>query len=83
MEDYGCRWNGVPHDLFPVGENHTIKVERCRICNKKFSWKKGFKGRDDNVRYAKAHIRNFAQKGGATNRLFIKLYEPEKAVIIV
>lgn len=80
-EDYGCRWNGVPHELELVGETSIIKVERCKICNRKFSWTKGFKGRVQNVEYLKAHARNFAQKGGATHQLFMKLYEPDKAII--
>lgn len=83
MADYGCRWRGVPHDLYPVGETANIKVERCHICHATFRWAKGFKGRVDNVRYLKAHARNYAQKGGATNRLFMKLYEPEKATIVI
>lgn len=83
MADYGCRWKGVPHDLFPIGENATVKVERCKICNVKMVWPKGSKGRTDNVKYLKAHARNFAQKGGATHRLFMKLYEPEKTIIVI
>jgi hypothetical protein len=79
--DYGCRWKGVPHDLVPVGETSAVKVERCAICNRRFTWHKGFKGRVANAKYLKAHARNFAQKGGATHRLFMKLYEPEKAII--
>ena len=81
MVDYGCRWSGVPHDLYTVGETSTIKVEACRLCPRKFRWPKGFKGRTDNVAYLKAHARNFAQKGGATHRLFMRMYEPEKVVI--
>ncbi len=81
MTDYGCKWSNVPHDFQPVGETSIIKVERCTICNLKESWKKGFKQRIDNVNYLKAHIRNFAQRGGATNRVFIRMYEPQKAII--
>ncbi len=83
MADYGCKWSNVPHDLKPVGENARVKVERCLICNRKFVWPKGNKGRTDNVEYLKAHARNFAQKNGATHRLFMRLYEPEKAIILL
>lgn len=83
MVSYGCKWSGVPHDLVPIGETSQTKVERCIICNQKFRWNKGHKGRDDNVQYLKIHNRSFAQKGGATNRLFMRLYEPEKCIIII
>jgi len=82
-KDYGCKWSGVPHDLVPVGETSIIKVERCTICNRKFSWPKGHKGRTNNVKYLKAHIRNFAQKDGATHQLFMRMYEPERCIIVL
>ena len=81
MKDYGCRWRGVPHDLYIRGETSVIKVEGCRLCRKTFRWPKWFKGRTDNVRYLKAHARNFCQKCGATHRLFMQLYEPTRCII--
>lgn len=80
MKRYGCRY-GQPHDLVPTAESPTVKWEVCRICNKKFRWNKGAKTRIDNVRYLEAHARNYAQQGGATKRLFMKLYEPERCII--
>lgn len=77
---YDCRF-GLPHDLIPVGETSSIKVERCTICGKQFRWQKGFKGRVSNAEYLKAHARNYAQPDGATNALFQKLYHPNKCVI--
>ena len=77
---YGCRY-GNPHDLMAIGENPQMKWEVCVRCNKKFRWKKGYKGRVDNVEYLKAHVRQFAQSFGATKRIFNKLYRPENCVI--
>lgn len=82
MARYGCKW-GMPHDLVLLHDGPRFKWEVCGICNKKFRWNKGTKKRVDNVRYLEAHARNYAQKGGRTNRLFVKLYEPEKAKIVL
>lgn len=82
MKRYGCKW-GQPHDLTVVHDAPKYKVEVCTICNKKFRWNKGNKKRVDNVRYLEAHARNYAQRGGKTHQLFIKLYEPEKARILL
>lgn len=79
---YGCKW-GMPHDLIPIADLPKVKWEVCRICNKKFRWLKGKRKRVDNVRYLEAHARNYAQPGGATNRLYRKLYEPEKTKIVL
>lgn len=79
---YDCRF-GQPHDLEPVGENRVLKVERCKICNRTFRWNKGYKERIHTVEYLKAHARNFAQKNGRTKQLFMKLYEPDKCIIII
>lgn len=80
MTDYGCR-NGMPHDLEVVSDTRRAKWERCRICSRKLRWTKGFKGRVNNVEYLKAHARNYAQQGGATRRLYKKLYQPEECII--
>lgn len=79
---YGCKW-GEPHDLTLVADTRTIKVEVCKICNRKFRWPKGNRGRVENARYLEAHARNYAQKGGATHQLFMRLYEPEKCTIVL
>lgn len=73
----------MPHDLTLLHDGPRVKWEVCQVCNKKFRWTKGSKKRVDNVRYLEAHARNYAQKGGKTNRLFMKLYEPEKATIVL
>lgn len=77
MTDYGCKW-GLPHDMVLLHDDRKAKWERCKICNRTFRWPKGFKGRVNNVEYLKAHARNYAQPNGATGRLFIRLYEPER-----
>lgn len=82
MKRYGCKW-GQPHDLTVVHEGPNVKWEVCTICNKKFRWNKGFKKRVENAKYLEAHARNYAQKGGATNQLFMRLYEPEKTKIVL
>jgi hypothetical protein len=53
----------------------------CKICNKRFRWKKGYKGRVASQEYLKAHVRNFAQRGGATKRIYNKVYNPSKMII--
>ena len=78
----GCR-GGLPHDLKILNENKLVKWEVCQICGKKFRFKKGYKGRIDNQEYLKAHVRNFAQKWGATKRVYYKTYHREKCKIII
>ena len=73
----------MPHDITLLHDSRRVKWEVCTVCNKKFRWLKGFKERISNVEYLKVHSRNYAQKGGATNRLFMKLYEPKKTKIII
>lgn len=82
-DDLGCRFHGVPHDMKILGENRHEKWEVCIICNKKFRWVKGYRGRVDNKEYLKAHVRNFAQDNGATKRIYRKLYKPETCIIKV
>lgn len=78
--DYGCR-NRMPHDFEAIFEDDHIKVERCKICNKKSRFKKHFKGRIDNRAYLEAHARNFAQGWGRTRQLYMKLYKADKTII--
>lgn len=75
-----CRW-GSPHDFISVYENKTAKIERCRLCGVRKRWNKGYKGRIANNEYLAAHVRNFAQPGGRTKRIYLKLYEPKKCII--
>ena len=79
---YGCKY-GLPHDLKTTHENPQQKWEVCVICNKKFRWNKGYKGRIQNDEYLKEHIRNFAQRFGATKRIYHKLYKRELCTIIL
>lgn len=76
----GCRF-GQPHDLVVLGENPQRLWEKCKICGKTFKWNKGYKGRIDNTRYLKAHVRQFAQDFGSTKRVYKKLYQPEETII--
>jgi len=80
--DLGCKY-GAPHDLAIIFENTRLKVEQCGICSCKYRWNKRSKGRVDNVAYLKAHVRNFAQKFGATRRVYYKTYFREKTKIII
>lgn len=80
MEDYSCKF-GLPHDLVLIRDTRLAKWERCKICTRVFRWTKGPKGRVENTRYLEAHARNYAQPGGRTNRLYMRLYKPEQCVI--
>ena len=80
MRRYGCRF-GLPHEIKIIHENQFVKWEACEICNVKFRWNKGYKGRTDNKKYLEVHARNFAQPGGPTNRLYQKIYNPENCII--
>lgn len=77
---YGCRY-GLPHDLKIINETVHVKHEVCKICNKKFRWNKGYRGRVQNTEYLKAHVRNFAQRWGSTKAVYYKIYKPESCII--
>lgn len=79
--DLGCRFKGVPHEMTLIHENPQIKVERCQLCNQSFRWRKGYKQRIDNKEYVKAHLRSFAQKFGATKRVYKRLYSRDETII--
>ena len=81
-DNFGCKY-GLPHDLKPLHEDARVKWEVCELCNRKFKWIKGFKGRVQNQEYLKAHARNFAQRSGPTKRLYNKIYKPEFTKIII
>jgi hypothetical protein len=78
----GCRF-GQAHEFETVKETSQFKVERCKICGIRKKYNIGYKSRSNNIEYLKDHVRNFAQKGGATNRVFLKIYEPEKIIIYI
>lgn len=77
---FGCRW-GQPHDFRQVVDTKAYKIERCHICGARKKWNKGYHLRIDNNAYVKAHVRNYAQPGGTTKRVYAKMYTPEKLVI--
>ncbi len=79
---FGCRF-GLPHDMKILYQDLGVKWEVCKICSKKFRWKQGYRGRINNVAYLEAHVRNYAQKFGATRRVYYKVNSPEKLKIII
>lgn len=81
--DLGCRYRGIPHDLRIVAETPHAKWEVCQICNRKFRWNKGYKARVQNAEYLKAHVRNFAQRWGATKAVYHRIYKPETCTITI
>lgn len=81
--DLGCKYRGIPHDMQTIHDSIRLKWEVCRICNKKFRWNKGYRGRVQNIEYLKAHVRNFAQRNGATKAVYNRIYKPEKCVIVI
>ncbi len=78
----GCK-QGQVHDLQPLHDTIKEKWEVCKICNKKFKWNKGFRGRTENVQYLYAHVRSFAQPTGSTKRVYRKIYDPESCIIYI
>jgi len=79
--DLGCRYRGIPHDLTIIYENPQRKIEVCQICNKKFRWNKGYRGRVQNKAYLEAHVRNFCQRFGSTKKIYALIYKPESCII--
>ena len=63
-----------------LGEDASVKVERCKLCRKVFRWKK-FNGRVNNVEYLKVHARNFAQHDGRTKQIYMRLYRRDECKI--
>ena len=78
----GCMY-GAPHNMRYLANTKTAKWEKCVICGRIFRWTKGARGRVENVEYLKAHVRNFAQKGGATRMIYHKIYRPKEMAIII
>jgi len=79
---FGCRF-GQPHDFTTIKDTKTFKVERCKICNIRKKYNKGYRMRVDNKEYLKDHVRNYAQPTGSTKRVYNKIYQPSKCKIIV
>ncbi len=79
--DLGCRYRGIPHDLRIIHQDKKVKWERCSICNQKFKYNKGYRGRIANNQYLKDHIRSFCQSGGTTKAVYYKVYYPQKCII--
>lgn len=77
---YGCK-GSLPHDFKILHETKTAKWEVCQRCNKKKRYNKALRGRVKNTEYLKDHVRNFAQKFGATKRIYHRVYKPEKTII--
>ncbi len=77
---FGCRW-GMPHDFTTVKDTKTYKVDRCKLCQIRKKYNKGYHMRIDNNAYVKDHVRNYAQPNGSTKRVYAKVYEPHKLVI--
>ena len=76
----GCK-NGMPHDLHITHQNDNVRCEVCWICNKRFRWGKGYKGRIQNEAYLRDHVRNYCQRNGATKRVYNRIYKPELMTI--
>lgn len=76
----GCKY-GQPHEMKVLHENLRVKWEVCLICNKKYRFNKARNGRVNNTEYLKIHVRNFAQRDGATKRVYNKVYHPERCII--
>lgn len=81
--DLGCRYRNIPHNMMLLKDTRSAKFEKCIICQKRFRWGKGPKGRVDNVEYLKAHIRQYAQKFGATKAVYNRIYKPSKCKILI
>ncbi len=78
----GCRF-GQAHEFKILRETPKVKWEVCMRCNTKKRYNKGYKGRTDNSAYLKDHVRNFAQRFGATKRVYNRIYNPHKCTIVI
>ena len=80
--DLGCMY-GAPHNMRYLANTKTAKWEKCVLCGRTFRWTKGARGRVDNAEYLKAHLRQFAQRSGATRRIFHQLYRRDQMAIVI
>jgi len=76
----GCMY-GAPHNMRYLADTKMAKWEKCIFCGRIFRWTKGLKGRVDNAEYLKAHVRQFAQRNGATRMIYHKLYRLNEMTI--
>jgi hypothetical protein len=81
--DLGCKYRGIPHDMQVLHENKNAKWERCKICRMRKRYNKIHRGKIKNTEYLKDHVRNFAQRFGATKAVYNKVYYPDKCKIIL
>lgn len=54
--------------------NSEAQVEICENCGKKVCYYKDEKGRVDNTKYVRDHIRDYIQPYGKNDNLFRKIY---------
>jgi len=55
-----------------------VQVEFCRFCHKRVHYNRDSKGRVDNARYLRDHVRDFAQPRGVTERVYRRVYGNKK-----
>jgi len=67
------------HDYITLRESAEAKVEICRECKKQLITKKDRLGRIDNDLYLKEHVRDTAQPGGRTGKIFERFYGHNEA----
>lgn len=72
-DEVKCR-KGVYHDYVLSRDLADALIEICRLCGKKTIYNKGPKGRIDNARYLKEHLRDTVQPWGKTKKLFFQIY---------
>jgi predicted Rdx family selenoprotein len=66
------------HDYQEISNTSEAQVEVCRECKHKLITRKDRNGRIDNEKYLKEHIRDTAQPGGRTKKIFKKYYGKAK-----
>lgn len=62
------------HDYEIVSESSDGQVEVCRECKKRLTTTFGNKGRIDNIKYLKEHVRDTAQPNGRTGNIYKRYY---------
>lgn len=61
------------HDFIIIFEDSTVMSQVCKLCGEKKRYRK-INDKINNVEYLKDHIRDFAQPGGATDKVFQRFY---------
>lgn len=74
---YGCKGN-LPHKFTVLADTPTAIHEQCTLCGTKKTYNKAETGRVESRNYAEDHVRDFAQPGGRTGKLFEQLYGKPK-----